>query len=37
MADKKKIAFVANCCIVGGVETALINMLKVIDTEKYYI
>ena len=37
MADKKKIAFVANCCIVGGVETALINMLKVIDTEKYDI
>lgn len=37
MADKKKIAFVANCCIVGGVETALINLLNVIDTEKYDI
>lgn len=35
MADKKKIAFVANCCIVGGVETALINLLNIIDTEKY--
>lgn len=37
MTKKKKIAFVANCCIVGGVETALINLLRVIDTEKYDI
>lgn len=37
MTDKKKIAFVANCCIVGGVETALINLLNVIDTQKYDI
>lgn len=35
MTEKKKIAFVANCCIVGGVETALINLLNVFDTEKY--
>ncbi len=35
MPKKKKIAFVANCCIVGGVETALINLLNTIDTEKY--
>ncbi len=35
MADKKKIAFVANCCIVGGVETALINLLNVFDTDRY--
>ena len=35
MADKKKIAFIANCCIVGGVETALINLLNVFDTDRY--
>ena len=35
LVKKKKIAFVANCCIVGGVETALINLLNVFDTEKY--
>ena len=33
--EKKKIAFVANCCIVGGVETALINLLNTFDLEKY--
>lgn len=35
MTGKKKIAFVANCCVVGGVETALINLLNVFDTERY--
>ena len=34
-AEKKKIAFVANCCVVGGVETALINLLNAFDTERY--
>ena len=35
MTEKKKVAFIANCCIVGGVETALINLLNSFDTEKY--
>ena len=35
--DKKKVAFVANCCVTGGVETALINLLNTIDTQKYEI
>ena len=35
MTGKKKIAFVANCCVVGGVETALINLLNVFDTGRY--
>ena len=37
MERKKKLAFVANCCIVGGVETALISLLNQIDTQKYDI
>ena len=34
---KKKIAFVANCCITGGVETSLINLLNSIDVSRYEI
>ena len=37
MADKKKIAFVAADCFVGGVETALLNLLKSIDRDRYEI
>lgn len=37
MADKKKIAIVVNSCIVGGVETALINMLRLMDADKFDI
>ena len=32
---KKKIAVVFNRMVVGGAEKALLNFLKVIDTEKY--
>ena len=35
MTEKKKVAFIANCCVVGGVQTALINLLNSFDTEKY--
>lgn len=35
--EKIKIAIVANHCIVGGVETALINLLKNFDFKKYNI
>ena len=34
---KKKIAFVAATCFVGGVETALLNLLKSIDRNRYEI
>ena len=37
MANKKKIAIVVNSCIVGGVETALINMLRLMDADKFDI
>ena len=33
LVKKKKIAFVAANCFVGGVETALINMLHCIDRD----
>lgn len=35
--DKKKIAFVLDGAIVGGVETALMQMLQKIDTNRYEI
>ena len=37
IAEKKKIAIVAANCFVGGVETALINMLHCIDRNEYEI
>ena len=37
LVKKKKIAFVAANCFVGGVETALINMLHYIDRDRYEI
>lgn len=37
LVKKKKIAFVAANCFVGGVETALINMLHCIDRNEYEI
>ena len=37
LVKKKKIAFIAANCFVGGVETALINMLHCIDRDRYEI
>lgn len=37
MPEKKKIAVVAPNCFVGGVETALIGMMNIIDKSKYDI